>query len=201
MTSGNDLKKEWQDFAVQESETAFYRIYTHYYHYLTYLGIKKGGNSEQVKDVINDVFLLLWESRQQLRDIHHFHNYIITVFLRKLFRKAPRVEEVNEAMELPEWLLSSSAEEQLIDREQTAQLNKTVQAHMADLPARQQQMIYQKFFLNLSYAEIAVANGISVNTVYNTIYKTLDKLKSGINKELIGVLLYLLFVTHILFSN
>lgn len=164
-------------------------------------GHKKGGNSEQVKDVINDVFLLLWESRQQLRDIHHFHNYIITVFLRKLFRKAPRVEEVNEAMELPEWLLSASAEEQLINREQTAQLNKTIQAHISDLPARQQQMIYQKFFLNLSYAEIAVANGVSVNTVYNTIYKTLDKLKSGINKELIGVILYLLFVTHILFSN
>ncbi|MBS0031182.1 RNA polymerase sigma factor [Chitinophaga sp. 22321] len=201
MIPGNDLKKEWQDFATQESQPAFYRIYTHYYHYLTYLGVKKGANSELVKDVINDVFLFLWESRLKLREIHHFHNYIITIFLRKLFRKESFVEEVNEAMDLPEWLLSTSVEEQLIDREQTAQLSKTVRAYIANLPSRQQQMIYQKFFLNLSYPEIAAANGVSVNTVYNTIYKTLDKLKAGINKELISVLLYVSFAGYILFSN
>lgn len=202
MISGKDLKKEWGEFATQESPEAFHSIYMHYYHYLSYLGLKKGFGSEQVKDIINDVFLKLWEGRHKLQQVTHFHNYIVTIFLRTLFRQ----ESADTALtvisaEAPDWLLSDSAEEQLIAREQSAQLHQTVSRHLERLPSRQRQMIYQKFFLNLSYAEIATANGVSVNTVYNTIYKTLDKLKSSINKELITVLIYLLFFFHILFSH
>lgn len=201
MISGKDLKKEWGEFATRESQEAFHSIYMHYFHYLSYLGLKKGFGSEQVKDTINDVFLKLWESRQKLQQVQHFHNYIITIFLRTLFRQDTlAIDTTVITDETPDWLLTASAEEQLIAREQSVQLHKTVNHHLENLPSRQRQMIYQKFFLNLSYAEIATANGVSVNTVYNTIYKTLDKLKSSINKELITVLIYLLFFSHILFS-
>lgn len=202
MISGKDLKKEWGEFATQESQEAFYSIYMHYYHYLSYLGLKKGFDSEQVKDIINDVFLKLWEGRHKLQQVAHFHNYIVTIFLRALFRQdSPAIDATVMTAEVPDWLLSDSAEEQLIAKEQSAQLYQTINRQLENLPSRQRQMIYQKFFLNLSYAEIATANGVSVNTVYNTIYKTLDKLKASINKELITVLIYLLFFSHILFSH
>lgn len=165
-----------------ESRTAYYEMYEHYYPYLFYLGIKKGFNTESVKDTINDIFLYLWEKRANLSHIHHPHNYIITFFIRSLFkgdnyaRLHSSTEEQYEEYVYDEFV-EPSCDTSLLNRERQEQLLAVINKQMNNLPDRQRQIIYQKFYLGLSYEEISKTNGVSVHTVYNTVYTAMDKLR------------------------
>ncbi|MNT95394.1 RNA polymerase sigma factor [compost metagenome] len=54
---------------------------------------------------------------------------------------------------------------------------------MEQLGKKQRLVIYQRFFLDLSYQEIADANQVSIHTIYNTIYKSLEKIKNNLSSE------------------
>ena len=181
---GSDLKHIWKSFTLSEGEDDFYTIYSHYHHYLSFIGYKRYFSDDTVKDAINDVFLYLWENRSALQNVNNYHNYIITCFLRKLYRKniiGP--EEIEELKDVPVTLLSPSVEDQYIQQGMNGTVIQIVKDHINQLAAKQRNMVYQKFYLGLSYQEIAITNKVSINTVYNTIYKAIDKLKSTITKE------------------
>lgn len=184
MIKGADLKKEWNLFILSESESAYYDLYTHYYHYLSFLGFKRGVGTGKVKDCINDLFLYVWENREKLANVKDHHSYIITAFLRKLFRKEPFSEAYSvEVFGLPDYISIPSVESLYIKQNIQDDVAKILKTYIEQLPCKQRQLIYQKFYLGLSYKEISNINNISVNTVYNTIYKAVDKLKILIPRE------------------
>lgn len=198
---GADLKDAWIGFTLSNSESDFYTIYSHYHHYLNYVGVKRGFAGAEIKDSISDVFLYLWENRERLQRVDHHHNYIITSFLRKLYRKSVfNPEEITEMDELPDWLISPSVEDLYIKQDMDETVSQLVKEKVELLADKQRHIIYQKFYLGLSYQEIATANDISINTVYNTIYKATGKLKSLMTKEQEAFLSLAISITFGLFS-
>ena len=175
----------WEDFVQTNSRDSFYALYRHYYSYLCFIGLKKGFNAEVVKDTIHDVFLYLWEKRKTLQHIQNSHNYIITFFHRAICKKAQQeITHLNPADELEynghEAFAEPSFEQTLLNRESEKRLSVLINTHLDQLPPRQREILYQKFFLGCSYAEIAKANRLSVNTVYNTVYAATQKLRSSL---------------------
>lgn len=198
---GADLKDAWMGFTLSNSEPDFYTIYSHYYHYLNYIGVKRGFAGTEIKDSISDVFLYLWEKRESLQSINNHHNYIITSFLRKLYRKPALVlEEISDIEELPDWLTSPSVEDLYIKQGMDEAVSQLVKEKVDLLAEKQRHIIYQKFYLGLSYQEIAIENDISINTVYNTIYKATGKLRGLMTKEQEAFLSLAISITFILFS-
>ena len=201
MQKENNTKEEWAAFIQTGSEQAFNGLYNYYFHYLNYIGLKKGFSSIKAKDGINDLFLYLWENRSRLAHTINHHNYIITSFLRKLYRKEPfSAEESLEPEQFRDLAISPSAETLHILRASSAQADKVLHNYVAQLPDRQRGMVYQKFYLGLSYKEIAEANDVSINTVYNTVYNAVDKLRALIGKDNLDALSIILVPLAILFS-
>lgn len=181
---GRDLKYSWKSFIKSEGEDDFYTIYSHYHHYLSFIGGKRGFSEDVIKDAINDVFLYLWESRTSLQNVINFHSYIITCFLRKLYRKTLiSPNELSGIQYVTGSELSPSVEEEYIRNGTDGTVKQIVKDHVGQLAVKQRRMVYQKYYLGLSYQEIAATNKVSVHTVYNTIYKAIDKIKSAITKE------------------
>jgi RNA polymerase sigma factor (sigma-70 family) len=179
-----DNAKAWNEFIVSESEEAFRVLYTHYFRYLTFIGLKKSFPAGQVKDAINDLFLYLWERKNKLGAVTNFHNYILTIFLRKLYKKEETGNDPISDTDLPaELLILPSVEHQYIDLEVQQGVSRIVRDFVGKLPDRQRQMIYQKFYLGMSYKEISDLGKVSINTVYNTIYKAVEKLKTKMEKK------------------
>lgn len=177
---GTDTAKAWADFVRLRDEDSYHGLYSYYFKYLSYIGLKKGFSSARVNDEINEMFMYLWEHRDQLKNIVNYHSYIITSFLRKLYRKAPvflDADGIDEHSygELP---AHPSVESQMIELQKQEELGRTLKRFVEQLPEKQRRMIYQKFYLGLSYKEISEANRVSINTVYNTVYKAVEKLKS-----------------------
>jgi RNA polymerase sigma factor (sigma-70 family) len=195
----------WQAFVLNESRDAYYELYRHYYAYLSYIGLKKGFSTEVVKDTINDVFLYLWEKRRSLQHIHHPHNYLLTFFHRSIINgMRPAnvlIEDINEeCKDEYEGFAEPSFEQDLLDKESQERLSALVNRHLNYLPRQQREIMYQKFYLGLSYAEIASANKISINTVYNPVYAAMQKLRTSIPTSAVASLISLFAVLHLFFS-
>lgn len=187
---GRDLKYSWKSFIETKGKDDFYTIYSHYHHYLGFIGYKRYFSEDVVQDAINDVFLYLWENRSSLQNVNNFNSYIITCFLRKLYHKSLiSPGELFPFQGISDAQLSPSVEEEYIQKKVNGAVKQIVKDHIGQLEVKQRHMIYQKYYLGLSYKEIAVNNKVSIHTVYNTIYKAIDKIKLAITKEQEGYLL------------
>lgn len=178
----------WTDFVNNENRSTYYKMYEHYYAYLVYLGVKKGFNTETVKDTVNDIFLYLWENRSRLQHIHNPHSYIITFFIRSLYKgeQYARVFFSSDGQYeeyMADEFVEPASDQHLLDKEREQTLLGLINRQIDQLPPKQRQIIYQKFYLGLSYEEISKANQVSVNTVYNTVYAAMDKLRVLIPKN------------------
>jgi RNA polymerase sigma factor (sigma-70 family) len=200
MIQRQNINEDWATFVSNGDEQSFDEIYTHYCHYLNFIGLKKGFNGNKVKDAISDVFFYIWEQRRKLKHINTPHNYIVTSFLRALYKtnRADNHESLEE-IDIAEFGFSPSLEELHIEQQKNIGLQALLQKYIIQLAPKQRDLLYQKFYLNLSYQEIAQANNISINTVYNTTYKAVEKLKRQIGKDeillislamLLGLLLF-----------
>ncbi|PTS97120.1 hypothetical protein DBR11_18130 [Pedobacter sp. HMWF019] len=200
MANREKLDGDWTLFVQNGDENAFYRIYSHYYHYLSYLGLRKNFGSDKIKDAISDVFFYFWEQRNKLSHINNFHNYLVTVFLRTLYKmdKFDQHDPI-DLNSIEELEVLPSHEDLYIQRQSNNNITNILKGYVEQLAPKQRQLIYQKFYLGLSYQEIATANQISINTVYNTIYKAIEKLKNELGKDQLALLSLAISLSVLLF--
>ncbi|OKS84526.1 RNA polymerase sigma factor [Mucilaginibacter polytrichastri] len=198
ISRGSDLASDWHTFLHQSSEPAFKRIYTHYYDYFSFIGNKRGFHAVLVQDTVNEIFLYIWENSTRLMHVKNHHNYLISSFLHKLYKDdSIKTEDIAALTDLPESLLVPSVETVHIYNNNNAKYTQALLNVVNQLPERQRLMIYQKFYLGLSYNEISEANDVSVNTVYNTVYKAISNLRAIIDDE--DLLLFSLISAFLIF--
>jgi len=187
LKQGKDLKKDWDMFIGEGSSTSFYDLYAHYHDYLIFIGLKKGVSIEKTKDCINDLFLYVYENRERLVHIQNHHNYLITSFVHKLFRKQRfSATESLDLINLQDDLTYPSVEAQHISQHTSKQVTHVLKTYIDKLPSSQAKMIYQKFYLGLSYEEISETNDIAIKTAYNTIYNAVENLKKMMGDDKFG---------------
>lgn len=183
------VKTKWDEFVLCGNEKSFQYVYKHYFHYLKLIGAKRGFERDIVNDAIDEVFLYCWEKRTSLGNINNIHNYIITAFLHKLYKaknkRLPLQFEYAFSNDDFSNLQLPSVEYAVINKEENTQRSRIIEQQLKALPPRQREMVYQKYFLGLSYNEIAKLNGLSINTVYNTLYTTIAKLRTTIPKNVL----------------
>jgi RNA polymerase sigma-70 factor (ECF subfamily) len=164
---------------------ALYQLYTNYYHPLLFIGLKHTPDAGLVKDVIQQQFLYFWEMRSSLRVARNVRSYIIISFLRRLTndwvksRKTIRLEVAWSKKE-EEDFFETSAEEKLIERNNTELVSKSLAAIINALPARQRELIILKFYEGLGYEDIVLKTGLTRRTVYNKIHEALTKIRNAV---------------------
>jgi RNA polymerase sigma-70 factor (ECF subfamily) len=182
MDNDNNL---WQGLKQGDKEM-FLALYKKYYHTLLFIGLKEMKDAHLVKDIIQQLFLYLWEKRETIQEARNIKSYLITSFLRKLtadWKKSKQsgVLQVvrNGYPEDPQ----PNPEEKLIRKDEQSHLFKLLMDRINELPNRQKELITLKFYEGLSYEEIVQRTGLSHRTVYNKIHEGLKKLKSDIAKN------------------
>jgi RNA polymerase sigma factor (sigma-70 family) len=182
MNNDNNL---WQGLKQGDKEM-FLSLYKKYYHTLLFIGLGEIKDAHLVKDVIQQLFLYLWEKRETIQDARDVKSYLITSFLRKLTSDWKKSEQSGVLKvvwgsypEDPQ----PNPEEKLIHKDQQNHLSKLLMDRINELPSRQKELITLKFYEGLSYQEIVQRTGLSHRTVYNKIHEGLKKLKLDIVKS------------------
>ncbi len=137
-----------------------------------------GADRELAKDVIQSLFLSIWEKRTRLQEVEHWRAYLKKALERDLIRIFTKNQQRQAIGEVPQKEISSpSYESLLIQQEHGKETVNDLQKALNQLPEQEKQVLQMRFQQGLSYDEIATNTGKSKQTVYNQIHSAIKRLK------------------------
>ena len=163
----------WENLK-QGDKNAFSSIYTKYMPVLFSYGYRLQPNEAVVKDCIQNVFIGIWKSRQNLSSTDSIKFYLFRCLRREIVKEVRHLESPENV----EWFdVEESPEEKLISYEQFFNDHKTLENAMKSLSPRQSEVVHLRYFQELEVEEISGLLGISAHAVYKLIYRAISTLQ------------------------
>jgi len=148
---------------------AFEEMMRRYGRLLFRYGIKFTTDHELVKDSIQDVFLEIWEKRASINCEIPARPYLLACLRRRIHRlcKSEPERRDSEPVDGDCFEVEFSIEQKIIQNESALQMADQLHTLLNQLPRRQKEVIYLKYFNDLSREEIAAIMHIAPQTVSN----------------------------------
>jgi len=161
----------------QGDDAAFTEIYNRYWYAAYQSSFKIIDDDEACTDVVQDVFVWLWENRER-SDIHSLKSYLLTAVKFKmlnLIRQGKMKAAYQEAV-------VDEADHSQEQNAEVKELMRIIADFAKTLPGQARQIFYLSRFEHLSNKEIAQKMGISEKTVKNQINISLKKLRTTLGR-------------------
>ncbi len=186
---------------------SFSIIFKVYYPKLFAYGIKLIPFPDLVRDLIQDLFIHIWQNRDGLGDVFNLKAYLFVSLRRKIFaskKSEPPTKKIDDFSEEDYQTLVFKPTE-FIDKEYiSANVKEQLIKNLNSLPGNQREIIFLRFYHQLTYREIADVFNIREQSVKNIMPKILQKLSAGITtvtKEDIHDMDIMLFNFFLLFQK
>lgn len=187
----------WDNFR-EGRKDALEIIYEENYSSLFYYGMKFTQDIDEVKDIIQELFVELINSGKKLASTDNIRFYLLRAMRNKLVRylrnaKLP-LDENQIVAENPEFCLVESIESQLIKAEVKDEKRESVLNSIKKLSKKQQEIIYLRFYNNMPYMEIADLFDVKIQTVRNLMSRAINSIRQDLEDERIdkGLILFIL---------
>ena len=161
-----NIEKNLLRKAAEGHEASFTRLFFLYKHKLYSFLLHLTESPEMTEDVIQDVFLKLWNDRQNLVNIEHFSGYIYKMAQHRVlnaFRRMAKETLIISELSKPGAAAGTDAEDNLRVREVREQLKSALDK----LPPKQKLVYTLSRDEGLKHDEIARHLNISPSTVNN----------------------------------
>lgn len=170
-------------------DLAFKEIFKRYNRALFAHAYNKLRDREEAKDVVQDVFLKLWNySQQENFTPSNLAGYLHVAVRNRILDKLSKSKHANDYLNSLQNFLDEG-EERADFRIREQQLQEHIDQAILSLPSRMRLVFEMSRKEHLSHKEIAQQLNISDQTVTDQIKKALKILRSKL-----GILLYLLFI-------
>lgn len=185
---------ELVNLLIRDNETAFSELYVRYKDKLHYFCLSLLKSEEETNDIVQEIFIRLWESRIFINPNLSFSSFLYTIARNRIlnyFRdmdidaKAKSILAQNKPVE------EDVIESNLIYTEYQNILKEAIE----QLSPQRKKIFNMSRMDNLTHKEIAEQLGISVNTVQEHISESLRVIKTYFGKHSdisISILLYLM---------
>lgn len=182
-------KKVWQTLCSGSIE-ALEILFKEYFDELTGYGRKISSDHSLVEDVIQDLFMYLWERHASLSNVDKVKSYIFIAYKRRLIKELQKQNKFVEEESSKEHRFELSMEDMLVVDELDMIKSTEVRRALLELGAKQKEAIYLKFHLGLSINEMSGYLEINPQSVKNLLSRTYKKLRQDISQELILYLIH-----------
>ena len=160
---------------------AFNEIYAKYVKVLFNFGKRYTHNDELVEDCIQDLFTNLWMKRNSLGSTNQIKPYLLISIKRRILRQISKGKKITVIDYANEFYLELSVENQVIKEDDNAEIIDRLNGTLENLTPKQKEVIYLKFFEQLSYREIAQIMKVEVKAIYKLMARAIKSLKSNFN--------------------
>lgn len=171
----------WSQFKDGDRQ-AFSRIYRQYLQALYNYGMKVAEEPELVEDCIQELFVYLWRTRENLGETDCIKFYLFKALRRRIVacqeetirttKKKISVAEDQQAAE-------SSYEHLLVSRQLEEEQYQKLTLSLNSLSKRQREAIILKFYDNLSFQQVAEVMSLNIKSTYNLVSKAIEALKES----------------------
>jgi RNA polymerase sigma factor (sigma-70 family) len=166
----------WESFRKGDKE-AFAALFREHYAMLFRFGSKFSTDTELLEDAIQELFIELWQAKSE-RPVLSVKAYLLKSLkykLLKIFRQKGKLLALTDEKDIAfEW----SHENFLIAQQESAEKKQLVLNALGRLSNRQKEIIYLKYYQDLSYEEISEIMSINYQVARNLLYQAIKSLKS-----------------------
>ncbi|NJO69081.1 MAG: sigma-70 family RNA polymerase sigma factor [Bacteroidetes bacterium] len=163
----------------QEEKDAFELIFYKHHDELYRYGLKLCKNEELVKDSIQDLFLRLWKVRDNLNKIEILRPYLFRSFRNQILDNI-KIQTKNLTIneELADIIDLKYSEVDFLKNEKITDEDKArVISALNQLKPKQKEIVYLRYFEELSFESIAIIMEMNVQSVRNTMHKAIQSLR------------------------
>ncbi|HWV32141.1 MAG TPA: sigma-70 family RNA polymerase sigma factor [Dyadobacter sp.] len=172
-----DDRMLWQRFR-QGDEEAFTLLYQRYVRVLYSYGKKLITDEAVVEDLIQDLFIDLWQSRSRLADAESPRFYLFRSLRRRIHRNCNgRFNEPWDLIDEEFHPVSLPKESEIIESEQTQKQKDELDTWLKSLPGRQYEVMMLRFYQDFSYSQISQILTINEQSVRNLVQRAVSKLR------------------------
>lgn len=179
----------------QGNVNGFNDLFNKYSSRLYNFSLKYLKSEEEAEEVVQEVFLYVWDKREGLKPDNSFNSYIFTIaynIIKKYFIKKSRDNAYKDDL-IYTLLQQENNLDQTIDYKF---LLEKVELIIYSLPNRRKEIFIKRKYEGLSVKQIATELGISPNTVENQLASAQAQILNELRKEkLAGLIFFMLFIS------
>ena len=177
-------------FVKKENKLAFKELYERYSGLLYVQALKKTKNEDEAKDIVQEIFISLWNKRAEL----NFHSSVLSYLFKAVHNRALNIfvhQKYHDdyIISLQNYLNQAPAEADSLLREK--ELALIIDRAIQDLPERMREIFQLSRHEHLSHKEIADKLGISELTVKTQVKRALRAIRINL-----GPAIYLLCLLY-----
>ncbi len=161
----------------QSDESSFKEIFNNYYSRLCRHAYYILGNKHWAEDVVQNLFMHIWEQRENLKIESKIDNYLFVSVRNSSYNYLK--SNMRQKKRETEYSMNIEEESGMIDRESFL---RKLQEALNQLPAQCREIYCLKNMEGLTYKEIADYLQVSEKTVDVQIYRALKKLREFMGK-------------------
>lgn len=179
-----DDKSLWQDLKAG-SKRSFNQLFRKHYSALYYYGIKIFPDPDFVKECIQEVFIRVWETRNNLANVENVKSYLI-VSLRRLILTQKEKDKGKHLIEIGQaesYSFFFDVNEFEKHEEISDEVRQVLLTAINTLTKKQRELIMLFFYHELSYSDVAAVLEISIQATRNLMYRTLIHLRESIGEK------------------
>lgn len=172
-----------------DDESAFAEIYNRYAENMAGFACSKLYSLEDARDLIHDLFVKLWENRNQLVVSSNLKTYLYLLVRHRIIdkiRKNITREEYAESLKSLRYAYHNSIEQKIYLKE----LEDTIEKSLNELSPRVKEIYQMSRVEELSIKEIAEKLGLAEQTVKNQLSTALKHLQKVLAQVSVTALLY-----------
>lgn len=171
----------WQAF-IQGNRDALGQLFRRHYSDLFRYGNKICTDTVILEDCIQELFIELWQSKNPPPSIS-VKAYLLKAIKYKLLKALQKRAGTRLQATIPEDVFFEISHETfIIDRQEHAEKTTRIVNALEQLSARQKEIIYLKFYQNLSYEEVSDIMNINYQVARNLLSQAIKALKKIIHK-------------------
>lgn len=173
-----EAQRLWQEYRDGDIY-ALAHLMQRFYPDLFSWGVRLHGDRDFVKDCIQEMFLSLWKVQENISSVENVRSYLLVVLKSRMLRELAKKNRIDPTAVSDDYAFSVefSADLRLIEEEHDVYQLRKLEQIMNQLPPRQKELIYLRFYQNLSFEQIADVMQLGRQSVYNLLQKALDNLR------------------------
>lgn len=171
----------WLQRLQHSDEQALATLMRKYYTDLYSYGIRFTPDGSLVKDCIQEVFISLWQRRENAATVLALRYYLLRAVKNKVLKTLHQREQRTNIADWQEgypFLQEFSVERLIIEKQVSEEKAGRLRQVLAQLSQRQHEVIYLKFYQRLDHGQIAELMNLSRQSVYNLLHEALQKLRN-----------------------
>jgi RNA polymerase sigma-70 factor, ECF subfamily len=174
------------------NHNAFEILFKTYSQKLIYFSRRYVRDKQIAENIIQDVFLTIWQNKKNLNPTKNIQSYLFTAVKNESLKQLRHLNVENQQRENVSRLsiVELTPDETIDQKELREELNKAIN----DLPDKCREIFAMSRFDQLKYSEIADILGISVKTVETQMGRALKKLR----EQLAHLFLIILIILNLL---